>query len=131
MLVIAVIPSPFKDISTKASLINFKVVSPDIGLVLQKGPRKDRQSRPLFVQRLSRVFMFADAPFALARYCFLCACAGGDLFTCTVCLCTFHKGCTSKYTPLESLSGEFSCGLLASCFNTSNMCRFCCTAFGI
>ena len=125
-----IIPGGISD--TKASVANLSVVCPDIGCVLSRGPKSERLHRPDWVHLLMRIWQIAHSPLVLASLCNICgAHVDGDSFTCAICLCTYHRKCTHKCSPTDNMLGRYSADMLAGRFGESNMCRFCCTAFGI
>ena len=117
---------------TKRSVMKFTIVSPDIGMVLQKGPKSERQERPSHVQRLGRIWNHSSAPLVLSPSCCLCGIGGADeRFTCSMCLCTFHRPCIARCKPSIDRTGAYRPELLPMQLNKANMCMFCRDAFGI
>ena len=117
----------------KVDTSGYKVIMPDIGVVLSKSGPIGRDIVPVQCKHISQSWMLASLAASelssLSEGCFLCDDPNGIMRTCAMCKCTAHEQC------LASCSFEIQCvqdgvDVLPTMFDISNMCILCCKLSG-
>ena len=111
-----------------------RVLSPDIGVLMLKAPRAEREPAPAHVHQLQRmwaVIQSAADQISLQQTCHFCGGAesGTDLRTCALCMLTSHNACAEQRSTSTQFSFSKDTLLPEDLFGDHNVCAICLACF--
>ena len=121
---------PIQMHSPMRNTTGFRVVIPDIGIVMSKCRPVERQQAPEYVHRIQSMVFIAASPVVLHQECYVCGqgCEDHALATCPVCMLTAHPDCISEHLCNVKLNVEPELPP-GDVFNHDNVCCLCSACF--